>query len=145
MNTCPVYRRSGGHSYGTVIPGPIGSVLAGAEGSGQHASLPFACSLCASCDAVCPVRIDLHDRLYEERTMSIASAQYAGKRKALAAAAFVMARPRLFRGLRALLRWCLPRLPERIVYSRFNRWGIERQVPMPAKKSFRQQYRERKK
>jgi L-lactate dehydrogenase complex protein LldF len=28
MNTCPVFRRSGGHSYGTHVPGPIGSILA---------------------------------------------------------------------------------------------------------------------
>ncbi len=57
MNTCPVYRRSGGHSYETTVPGPIGSVLAPALDAEKHASLPFACRLCGSCTDVCPVKI----------------------------------------------------------------------------------------
>ncbi|MCA9038663.1 MAG: lactate utilization protein, partial [Planctomycetaceae bacterium] len=63
MNTCPVFRRSGGHSYHSTIPGPIGSILAPARDVGQHHDLPFACSLCGSCSDVCPVKIDLHHQL----------------------------------------------------------------------------------
>ena len=63
MNTCPVYRRSGGHSYGVTVPGPIGSVLAPARDGAAHAGLPHACSLCGSCTDVCPVQIDLHHQL----------------------------------------------------------------------------------
>src|SRR6185436_12806833 len=63
MNTCPVYRRSGGHSYGNAVPGPIGSILAPSRDAKKHASLPFACSLCGSCTDVCPVKIDLHHQL----------------------------------------------------------------------------------
>ena len=48
MNTCPVYRRSGGHSYEYVIPGPIGSILGSARHPEAHNSLPFACTLCGS-------------------------------------------------------------------------------------------------
>ena len=46
MNTCPVYRRSGGHSYHAVVPGPIGSILSPSQNAAEHRSLPFACSLC---------------------------------------------------------------------------------------------------
>jgi L-lactate dehydrogenase complex protein LldF len=63
MNTCPVYRRSGGHSYDTHVPGPIGSILAPLHEPERHASLPHACTLCGSCTAVCPVGIDLHEQL----------------------------------------------------------------------------------
>ncbi len=63
MNTCPVYRRSGGHSYQSSVPGPIGSILAPARDAKQYASLPHACSLCGSCTDVCPVKIDLHHQL----------------------------------------------------------------------------------
>ena len=63
MNTCPVYRRSGGHSYQNTVPGPIGSILGPASDSHAHYSLPFACSLCGSCSDVCPVKIDLHSQL----------------------------------------------------------------------------------
>ncbi|MBL4885716.1 MAG: lactate utilization protein, partial [Planctomycetaceae bacterium] len=67
MNTCPVYRRSGGHSYQNTVPGPIGSILAPAQDPKANASLPHACSLCGSCTDVCPVQIDLHHQLYTWR------------------------------------------------------------------------------
>ena len=64
LNTCPVYRRAGGHAYGWALPGPIGEVLAPALAAGPEAArLPFASTLCGSCSAVCPVKIDLHDQL----------------------------------------------------------------------------------
>ncbi|MGY8738742.1 MAG: 4Fe-4S dicluster domain-containing protein, partial [bacterium] len=63
LNTCPVYRRSGGHSYGTTIPGPIGSVLEPSRDPKAHAELPHACTLCGSCTDVCPVRVPLHHQL----------------------------------------------------------------------------------
>ncbi|MBW7932093.1 MAG: lactate utilization protein [Gemmatimonadaceae bacterium] len=63
LNTCPVYRRSGGYSYGHVIQGPIGAILAPAVDLDAHASLPFASTLCGSCADVCPVRIDIPAQL----------------------------------------------------------------------------------
>ena len=73
LNTCPVYRRSGGYSYGHVIQGPIGAVLAPAVNLEQHASLAFASTLCGSCADVCPVRIDLPAQLLEWRRRSAAA------------------------------------------------------------------------
>lgn len=67
LNTCPVYRRSGGFSYGYTIPGPIGSTLAPNRDLKKYSTLPFACSLCASCTNVCPVKVDLHHELYYKR------------------------------------------------------------------------------
>lgn len=63
LNTCPVYRRSGGYSYGHVIQGPIGAILAPAVNLAAHQSLPFASTLCGSCADVCPVRIDIPAQL----------------------------------------------------------------------------------
>ena len=57
MNTCPVYRRSGGHSYHTAIAGPIGSILAPNLDMKEYADLPFASTLCGSCSNVCPVKL----------------------------------------------------------------------------------------
>jgi L-lactate dehydrogenase complex protein LldF len=60
LNICPVYRAIGGHAYGSVYPGPVGSVvspvLGGVVGFGD---LPNASTLCGACKDVCPVRIDL--------------------------------------------------------------------------------------
>jgi L-lactate dehydrogenase complex protein LldF len=60
LNACPVYRRIGGHAYGGVYSGPIGSVLTPLyDGVREHAQLPHASSLCGACQAACPVRINI--------------------------------------------------------------------------------------
>ncbi|MCC5930165.1 MAG: lactate utilization protein [Cyclobacteriaceae bacterium] len=64
MNTCPVFRKTGGHSYESVIPGPIGAILSPHKDPVRYKSLPFASSLCGSCTAVCPVKIDIDKQLY---------------------------------------------------------------------------------
>jgi L-lactate dehydrogenase complex protein LldF len=60
LNSCPVYREIGGHAYGSVYAGPIGSVITpGLQGLEKTSDLPFASSLCGACRDVCPVKIDL--------------------------------------------------------------------------------------
>ncbi|MEW5811690.1 MAG: LutB/LldF family L-lactate oxidation iron-sulfur protein [Actinomycetota bacterium] len=71
LNVCPVYERTGGHSYGSVYPGPIGAVLSPqlrGTGSDIDRSLPYASSLCGACFDVCPVRIDIPSMLVHLRT-----------------------------------------------------------------------------
>jgi L-lactate dehydrogenase complex protein LldF len=68
MNTCPVYRQTGGHAYGSVYPGPIGAILTPQLEQMRHAqSLPFASSLCGACYEVCPVKINIPEVLIELR------------------------------------------------------------------------------
>ena len=64
MNTCPVYRRTGGYSYSYFIPGPIGINLGMAADPDGHKKDLAACSLCHSCVDVCPVKMDLADQIY---------------------------------------------------------------------------------
>jgi L-lactate dehydrogenase complex protein LldF len=60
LNTCPVYRKAGGHSYGWVYSGPIGAVLTPQLIPARLArDLPFASTLCGACGDVCPVKIPL--------------------------------------------------------------------------------------
>src|SRR5512144_1126732 len=62
MNHCPVYQNVGGHSYGWVYPGPIGSILTPMYVGLENAQdLPFASTMCNQCGVVCPVRIPLPD------------------------------------------------------------------------------------
>ncbi len=64
MNHCPVYQNVGGHAYGWVYPGPMGSVLTPAlAGLAQTLPLPNASTLCGRCAEVCPVGIPLPDLL----------------------------------------------------------------------------------
>lgn len=67
MNTCPVYRRSGGYSYTYFIPGPIGINLGMLRDSDINYNNCSACSLCCSCDNVCPVKVDLSTQIYKWR------------------------------------------------------------------------------
>ena len=65
LNVCPVYRHVGGHSYGSVYPGPIGAVLTPLlrPEDAESRELAHASSLCGACVDVCPVRIPLVDML----------------------------------------------------------------------------------
>lgn len=68
MNSCPVYRQTGGHAYGSVYPGPIGAILTPQLQELHHAqSLPYASSLCGACYEACPVKINIPEVLLELR------------------------------------------------------------------------------
>ena len=67
MNTCPVYRRSGGYSYSYFIPGPIGINLGMLRDKYLHSGNVSACTLCLSCQTVCPVKVNLGDQIYQWR------------------------------------------------------------------------------
>lgn len=145
MNTCPVYRRTGGHSYSNTVPGPIGSILAPSSDPKKHASLPYACSLCGSCSDVCPVKINLHEQLYTWRSKLVMKGLLpASKRVSLKFAGMVLSRPWLYRWAGGMARFWLPKLPNFLVYNRFNKWGKQRDLPVAPAKSFRQQFQERK-
>jgi L-lactate dehydrogenase complex protein LldF len=145
MNTCPVYRRSGGHSYHYTVPGPIGSVLAPQHDPAAHASLPFASTLCGSCADVCPVRIDLHHQLLALRG-ELARDKLVPwqKRFALTVAGFVLAWSGLYRLAGWLARHLVPLLPRRLLYTRWNAWGRQRELPAMPRHSFRTLYRRRR-
>jgi L-lactate dehydrogenase complex protein LldF len=145
MNTCPVYRRSGGHSYSAVVPGPIGSILSPASNPEKHASLPYACSLCGSCTDVCPVKIDLHLQLYTWRNKLVLKGLLPrSKRWAMAAMSRLLRSPRLLNLAGGMYRFWLPKLPRWMVYNRFNAWGRQREFRPPPKKSFREMWAERR-
>jgi L-lactate dehydrogenase complex protein LldF len=72
LNTCPVYQTVGGHAYGSVYPGPIGSILTPSLYSIENATpLPFASSLCGSCSEICPVKITIHHLLLYQRSQAV--------------------------------------------------------------------------
>ncbi len=71
LNACPVYRTIGGHSYGTTYQGPIGSAITPhLKIMRQWQHLSSASTLCGACSDVCPVRIELHKYLLDNRAQS---------------------------------------------------------------------------
>ncbi len=144
MNTCPVYRRSGGHSYSSTVPGPIGSILSPARDAKRYASLPHACSLCGSCTDVCPVKIDLHHQLLSWRKELVKEGLLApSKRWGMRAAGWLFRRRRLYTFVGKWARRLGSLAPRWLVYNRFNAWGLDRELPILPSKSFRELYRER--
>ncbi len=68
LNACPVYKNVGGHTYSTTYSGPIGSIITPhLKNMDEFKHLSYASSLCGNCTEVCPVRINLHELLLENR------------------------------------------------------------------------------
>ncbi len=135
MNTCPIYRRSGGHSYGYTIPGPIGAILTPNINLEKYSDLPFASTLCGSCSDVCPVKIDIHNQLYKWRQV-IGRNNVFPKTKTIAMgmAGKMLEKPGIFKFAFKMGRIALKILPDFIVYNRWNNWGKGRKMPEIKKK-----------
>jgi len=115
LNHCPVYTRIGGHAYGCVYPGPIGSILTPQmEGLAKAGELPLASSLCGACEEVCPVKIPIAGLLRRLREEAVAetpggavpgrgSRRNAAERLAWKAWAWLNTHPRLNAAATALL------------------------------------------
>ncbi|MCA9190905.1 MAG: lactate utilization protein [Planctomycetales bacterium] len=144
MNTCPVYRRSGGYSYSNTVPGPIGSVLAPARDAAAAHSLPYACTLCGSCTDVCPVKIPLHHQLLAWRgELAERKLIPLSKRVSMKLGRMVLGTPILYRLSGWLVRFALRWLPHSVTHNHLNTWARNRELPIPPSKSFRRLFRER--
>jgi len=152
INHCPIYNRLGGRAYGTVYPGPIGTViepqLQGLAGQGELAS---ASTLCGACGEVCPVRIPLPRLINRLRWEAVRVGAKAGtpgvldrgaRRKPLEAMtwrlwAWLHANPGVYRlaiGMAARLRGLQPR--------RLGPWTRTRTAPRLAPKGLHRLVRE---
>lgn len=145
MNTCPVYRRSGGHSYHSAVAGPIGSILAPNLDMKKYADLPFASTLCGSCSNVCPVKIDIHDQLYKWRQVLV-KAGYAptGKKIGMQLMTWTLNSPGVYHTAGKAGRF-LMRLAPFAVNNKLNPWYKHRDMPEPPKESFGEWYKKNRK
>lgn len=147
LNVCPVYRRAGGHAYGSPYSGPIGAVISPLLfGLEAYGALPQASSLCGACLDVCPVRIDLPRMLLALRADEVSQGvTSAGQKWAEGAAAFVLDHEPLLKVLRrtgARLQEPLSRGDHIQLPQALNPAG-RRKLPALAEKSFREIWEER--
>lgn len=136
MNTCPVYRRSGGYAYTYFIPGPIGINLGMVHDPVKYKDNVSACSLCYSCQNVCPAKVDLADQIYLWR-QELKQLRVENKGKHL-----------MSRGMQLLfehgglyhtaLRFAplANHIPHFMVQNALNAWGAEREMPHFASRTF---------
>jgi L-lactate dehydrogenase complex protein LldF len=149
MNHCPVYQKIGGHSYGWVYPGPMGSVLTPSYVGIENAvDLPQASTLCGECHVVCPVKIPLPDllRKLREKQFKIGlrpTFEYV----AFGVWAFFAQRPGLYR---FATKWAARVMKlmggqQRLIHMLPGAagWTNQRDMPAPSGKTFREIYRER--
>ena len=148
LNICPVYRSVGGHAWGDVYSGPLGSVLSpalfGLEGREE---LPYACTLCGACLDVCPPRIDLPRMLVESRVRVVDEGDGFGwLNPAMSAYRIVATKPAVWRSTVGTASTG-GRISRSGWFSRFpgpgSAWTSARDMPAPAKVSFRKWWRQR--
>lgn len=149
MNHCPVYAAVGGHAYGWVYPGPMGSVLTpsliGVEEAGH---LPNASTFCGRCESVCPMRIPLPKMMRHYRQREYEKGLSPQKARAgLSVWSYFATRPKLYRLATRLASGLLGRLGK--VNGRLTSlplaggWTSVRDMPAPEGKTFHDLYRER--
>lgn len=145
FNTCPVYRRSGGHSYHNSVAGPIGSILAPNLDMRKNADLPFASTLCGSCTNVCPVKINIHEQLWSWRQILMKEG-YGGaaKKASMKAMATVLGNPALYKMSGKAGRTVMRLMPWSI-NNKLNPWYKQRELPEAPKKSFTEWYKKNRK
>ncbi|MDR0385263.1 MAG: lactate utilization protein [Prevotellaceae bacterium] len=136
MNTCPVYRRSGGYSYTYFIPGPVGINLGMLKSPKQYSDNVSACSLCYSCNNICPAKINLADQIYRWR-QDLDSLHKADSVKKLMSKGmkFLFGRPALYRAALKIAP-AINILPRVLIYGKLNAWGSGREMPRFARESF---------
>ena len=143
MNTCPVYRRSAGYSYTYFIPGPIGINLGMLRDPRKYSDNVSACSLCCSCDNVCPAKVDLSSQVYRWRQQldSYGKADPMKKGMSIGMSA-LFDHPSLYIGtlwFSPMVNW----VPGPLIRCRLNPWAYAHQMMKFPKKSFHQLWKEK--
>ena len=150
MNHCPVYFSLGGHAYGWVYPGPMGSVLTPLFTGLENAlDLPHASTGCNQCGSVCPVRIPLPKLMHQLREDQVsAGLRPWSESLALKAWAWVAGKPTLYhwvvRRAARYLKWLADDSGRIRVLGLAPGWTVGRDLPAPPGKTFQELYAARK-
>ncbi|MCX6631190.1 MAG: LUD domain-containing protein [Candidatus Solibacter sp.] len=156
LNTCPVYRKIGGHSFPWVYSGPIGAIITPQfMGVSHEPGLPFASSLCGACGEACPVKIDIPKVLLELRSevkkMEAREGQNRIEKLAFRIFAWVMTHPRIYEMAGRMAASIAPEsdngwiksVPAPMSVGPMKAWLSARDLPPSPAKSFREMWRNR--
>ncbi len=141
MNTCPVYRRSGGYSYTYFIPGPIGINLGMLKDPQRYADNVSACTLCCSCDNVCPVKVNLSEQVYTWRQKLDKFGKADPMKKVMSEGMSVLFNnPSLYN---TTLKFAplANHMPHFVLHNKLNAWSIGHELPTFPKESFQQMWK----
>jgi L-lactate dehydrogenase complex protein LldF len=147
LNVCPIFRNVGGHTYGTTYSGPIGSVVTPhLRGLQDWKHLSNASTLCGACTETCPVKIDLHHHLLQNRRNAAKGKPVFFERLAYKLFGFVANRPALWVLAKKLGRCGQPlqNLVKGTALDPARAWTQTRDLPPLAGESFKDWWRKRK-
>lgn len=136
MNTCPVYRRSGGYSYTYFIPGPIGINLGMLKNAEKYYDNVSACTLCCSCDNVCPVKVNLSEQIYRWRQGLDGIGKADPIKKTMSKGMkYLFDHPKMYD---TALKFAplANYVPRALMYNKLNGWGYGHEMPEFPKESF---------
>ena len=140
LNACPVYKNIGGHTYATTYSGPIGSVITPyLKSMDKYKHLSFASSLCGNCTEVCSVKIPLHELLLYNRNDSV-KAGYSKMTDKISM--YGMKKILLKRKRMDMFNAGMKNIALRTFIKKV--WGPRRELPVIAKKSFRELWLQKK-
>jgi L-lactate dehydrogenase complex protein LldF len=138
LNACPVYKNIGGHSYETTYSGPIGKVITPyLSGVDEYKHLSNASSLCGNCTEVCPMRINLHELLLDNRHEAVTQGTSTLAER-VAWKAWMMAslnRPMMNMGNGKMKNW--------VVNKVFKGWAVHRSELDFTPKTFNEMWKEK--
>src|SRR6266567_4782304 len=147
LNVCPIFRNVGGHTYGTTYSGPIGSVITPhLRGLQDWKHLSNASSLCGACTETCPVKINLHHHLLQNRRNASAQKPSLLEQFAFKLFAMVINRPGLYAFAKRAVRLA-QKLHPLVKATRLDpaySWTKTRDLPPIAPQTFKEFWRTRK-
>jgi L-lactate dehydrogenase complex protein LldF len=147
LNVCPIFKNVGGHTYGTTYSGPIGSVITPhLRGLQDWKHLSNASSLCGACTETCPVKIDLHHHLLQNRRNASEQEPSVMEQWAYKAFAFLINRPGLYQFAKEMGRLMEP-LHNKVKGTKLDparAWTSTRDLPSMPTESFKEWWRNRR-
>jgi L-lactate dehydrogenase complex protein LldF len=151
LNACPIYRKIGGHSYGSVYPGPIGALITPLmQGLDKFSDLPKASSLCGACYEACPVKINIPKHLINlRRDMNRRKITNAFEKTIYRTWAWMLGSPARYKLMSFAQKFDLRRRAMRSGWVKKmpfpgKGWTDVRDMPAPAKSMFREQWKKKR-
>ena len=142
INTCPVFRRTGGLSYDAPYMGPIGIILEPSYDLHRYAQLPYSCTHCGSCANVCPVKVPIPELVFKWRNELVDKGEdLLSHRLQMDVAAAVLQNATRLSWAEKFALSALRHTPKQLLNAHLNPWAEKHTNPNPPEETFREYFK----